>query len=199
MKDKTHTDVSREPAKSAPRLDLAQLRRRCSEGEQFRYLFFWGHPPAKDGRITQSCLSQWFASPFKIDDVVYPTAEHWMMASKAKMFGDDESLQKILENVDPKTAKALGRGVLNFDDKIWRKNCRRLVTEGNLAKFGQNEALRQFLLATGDQVLVEASPYDRIWGIGLKAIDEKAQDPETWQGQNLLGFALMDVRAELDV
>ena len=178
-------------------LDLAQLRRRCSEGELFRYLFFWGHQPAKDGRITQTCLSQWFAAPFKIEDIVYPTAEHWMMASKARFFGDYESLQQILEAVDPKTAKALGREVKDFDEKVWKRNCRRLVTEGNVAKFSQNESLREFLLGTEDHVLVEASPHDRIWGIGLKATDEKAQHPETWQGQNLLGFALMDVRAKL--
>ncbi len=178
-------------------LDLEQLRRRCSEGEQFRYLFFWGHQPANDGSVTQSCLSQWYAASFKIAEFAYPTAEHWMMASKARLFADNESLQQILESADPKTAKALGRQVKNFDDKIWKENCLRLVTEGNLAKFSQNEALCAFLLNTEDQVLVEASPYDRIWGIGLAAADEKAKHPATWQGQNLLGFALMDVRAAL--
>ena len=85
----------------------------------------------------------------------------------------------------------------NFDDDVWKANCRQLVTEGNMAKLSQNEALRAFLLSTGDQILVDASPYDRIWGIGLKATDAKAQHPDTWQGQNLLGFALMDVRAAL--
>ena len=125
-------------------LDLTELRRRCSEGEQFRYLFFWGHQPASDGSITQSCLSQWYPASFTIADVVYPTAEHWMMASKARMFADDKTLQQILESADPKTAKALGRQVKNFDDKIWKENCRRLVTEGNLAKFGQNDYLRLF-------------------------------------------------------
>ena len=178
-------------------LDLEQLRRRCSDGEQFRYLFFWGHQPSKDGKITALCFSQWFAASFKIDNVLYATAEHWMMASKARLFGDDETLQQILSAADPKTAKALGRQVRNFDNDVWTKNCRQLVTEGNVAKFGQNEVLRSFLLGTEDQVLVEASPYDRIWGIGLKATDEKAKDPATWEGENLLGFALMDVRAQL--
>jgi ribA/ribD-fused uncharacterized protein len=178
-------------------LDLTELRRRCSKGEEFRYLFFWGHQPASDGSITQTCLSQWYAASFKVDDVVYPTAEHWMMASKARLFADNESIQQILEAHDPKTAKALGRQVKNFDDKIWNETCRRLVTEGNVAKFSQNEVLRAFLLSTGDHVLVEASPFDRIWGIGLAAKDDKAKHPATWQGQNLLGFALMDVRATL--
>jgi ribA/ribD-fused uncharacterized protein len=178
-------------------LDLAELRRRCSQGDQFRYLFFWGHQPAKDGKITASCLSQWFAAAFNIGNVLYPTAEHWMMASKARLFGDEETLQQILAATDPKTAKALGRQVKNFDGDVWTKNCRRLVTEGNVAKFSQNEALRAYLLVTEEQILVEASPYDRIWGIGLKATDDKAKHPATWEGQNLLGFALMDVRAKL--
>lgn len=180
-------------------LDLTELRRRCAEGEQFRFLFFWGHQPANDGSITQSCLSQWYAASFTISGVEYLTAEHWMMASKARLFADDDTLQQILEAADPKTAKALGRQVKDFDDKIWTENCRRLVTEGNVAKFSQNDALGAFLLSTREQVLVEASPYDRIWGIGLAAKDEKAKHPDTWQGQNLLGFALMDVRTTLSV
>lgn len=178
-------------------LSLEQLRRRCADGEQLRYLYFWGHQPSRNGKITSSCLSQWFAASFTIDDVFYATAEHWMMASKARLFGDDEALRNILTAADPKTAKALGRKVRNFDEAVWGKNCRQLVTDGNLAKFSQNEPLRDFLLSTGDQVLVEASPYDRIWGIGLKATDEKAKHPATWEGQNLLGFALMDVRTQL--
>ena len=178
-------------------LDLEQLRRRCSDGEQFRYLFFWGHQPSRDGTITASCLSQWFAVSFTIDNVYYATAEHWMMASKARLFGDDVTLQQILSAADPKTAKSLGRKVENFDDNVWKQHCRRLVTEGNVAKFSQNDSLRAFLLATEDHVLVEASPYDRIWGIGLKATDEKAKHPATWEGENLLGFALMDVREQL--
>lgn len=178
-------------------LNLENLRSRVSNGEQFEYLFFWGHQPSKDGKIGKSCFSQWYESPFVIDEVVYQTAEHWMMASKARLFGDDETLAKILESSDPKTAKALGRAVKNFDDKLWKANGRRLVTEGNLAKFEQNGDLRAFLVGTGNLVLVEASPYDRIWGIGMMADNERAKNPVTWQGQNLLGFALMDVRDKL--
>ena len=178
-------------------LTLEQLRYRVSNGERFEYLFFWGHQPSKDGKISKSCFSQWFDSTFVIDDIAYQTAEHWMMAAKARLFGDDESLAKILEATDPKTAKALGRTVKNFDDDDWKANARRLVTEGNLAKFGQNEELKAFLLATNNLVLVEASPYDRIWGIGLKADDDRANSPMTWLGQNLLGFVLMDAREKL--
>ena len=178
-------------------LNVNDLRRRCADGEQFRYLFFWGHQPSKDGSITQSCLSQWFAASFEIDGVSYPTAEHWMMASKARLFSDEESLELILTSIDPKTAKALGRKVKGFDGDVWDTHCLRLVTAGNAAKFRQNPNLRDYLLSTESLVLVEASPYDRIWGIGLRATAEKAKHPDTWEGQNLLGFALMDVRSAL--
>jgi ribA/ribD-fused uncharacterized protein len=178
-------------------LDLAQLRRRCSQREPFEYLFFWGHQPSHDGRITASCLSQWYASPFEIEGETYRTAEHWMMACKARLFSDDDTAQRILESTDPKSAKALGRLVRDFDGDVWNELCRGLVTEGNIAKFGQNRPLREFLCGTADQVLVEASPSDRIWGIGLAATDERARHPDTWRGQNLLGFALMDVREAL--
>jgi len=178
-------------------LDLETLRKRCADGTAYEYLFFWGHQPAINGTITKSCFSQWYVSPFSIKDEYYTTAEHWMMASKARLFKDDETLSKILKSSTPNEAKALGRKVRNFDEVLWKENARRLVTEGNVAKFGQNPELKAFLLSTGDAVLVEASPYDRIWGIGLKATDERAKHPATWQGQNLLGFALMDVREAL--
>ena len=179
-------------------LDLNTLRQLCSDGESFEYTFFWGHQPAKDGRITKTCFSQWFPAPFEVNGQFYATAEHWMMAEKARLFGDAEVLAQILKTGDPREAKALGRKVSNFDESVWNENARRSVTEGNVAKFSQNDELRDFLLDTGDSVLVEASPYDRIWGIGLKSDDERASHPDTWQGQNLLGFALMDVREQLN-
>ena len=120
-----------------------------------------------------------------------------LMAGKARLIDDQATLQEILEAPDPKAAKALGRKVKNFDGAVWEANARRLVTEGNVAKFGQNKDPSVFLLSTKEVVLVEASPYDQIWGIGLKATDERAKHPHTWQGQNLLGFALMDVREGL--
>jgi hypothetical protein len=175
-------------------LDLNSVRQRCSKGDTFEYLFFWGHRPPKDGSIGKSCFSLWYAAPFSVDGIRYSTAEHWMMASKARLFEDEESLAKILDASEPKTAKALGRKVKNFDGTVWNEHARRLVTQGNIAKFEQSPHMREFLLSTGEAVIVEASPYDRIWGIGLKADDERAQHPDTWQGQNLLGFALMDVR-----
>ena len=178
-------------------LDLQELKLRISKGQRFSYLMFWGHRSSPDGRITKTCLSQWFESPFELNGEIYQTSEHWMMASKARLFGDHEVSMQILKASDPQTAKELGRAVKNFDDRIWKANRRRLVTEGNVAKFEQNEQLKSFLLSTCGIVLVEASPVDSIWGIGLIADDERAKDPMMWQGENLLGFALMDVREKL--
>ncbi len=94
-------------------------------------------------------------------------------------------------------AKALGRKVKNFDGQLWADRCREIVTRGNIEKFRQPEPLRDFLLASSGSVIVEASPYDRVWGIGLRQSDEQALDPTKWRGGNLLGFALMDVRSAL--
>lgn len=163
----------------------------------FDYLFFWGHTPSKDGTITKACFSQWWQSPFDVDGVTYTTAEHWMMANKAKLFGDLEMIDKILNVNSPFDAKKLGRQVKNFDPKIWGDNCFDIVCEGNYHKFSQHSLLKQFLLNTGNSILVEASPRDRIWGIGMGQNNENAKNPLMWRGRNLLGFALMEVRDKL--
>jgi ribA/ribD-fused uncharacterized protein len=131
---------------------------------------------------------------FEVDGVVYPTAEHFMMASKARLFGDEQSAAKILASDDPKTAKALGRTVRGFDHALWVGERFELVTRGNVAKFRQSAELGEFLLATGEAILVEASPTDTVWGIGLAAENPDARVPSRWRGLNLLGFALMRAR-----
>lgn len=177
--------------------DLDELRRRLQVGEAFRYLFFWGHRPRKDGVVSASWFSQWFEAPFTHDGIHYPTAEHFMMAEKARLFGDDAALAAVLAVESPGAAKAAGRAVKHFDETVWLAHRDGIVLTANRAKFAQNAALATFLLQTGRQVLVEASPVDAIWGIGLAADDERAGDPGRWLGLNLLGFALMQVRAEL--
>ena len=162
-----------------------------------KLLFFWGHQPSKDGRITTSCLSQWWPAPFSVGGLTYPTAEHWMMAGKARLFGDDQTATQILGAGSPRQAKQLGRQVSRFDAAKWDAEKYRIVTDGSFEKFRQHPALGAFLLSTGDQVLVEASPVDRIWGIGLAADDERAGNPLLWRGENLLGFALMEARDQL--
>ncbi len=178
-------------------LNHAQLRKRFADGERFEFLLFWGHTVPKDGTTGSTCLSQWYPAPFQVDGRLYPTAEHWMMASKARLFKDEEVLEEIMNVPDPKSAKALGRKVASFEESVWKLHAPDIVVAGNLHKFSQNPDLKAYLLSTGSRVLVEASPFDRIWGIGMSASHADAQNPDRWRGQNLLGFALMEVRSRL--
>jgi ribA/ribD-fused uncharacterized protein len=163
-----------------------------------KWCFFWGHTPSKDGSISKTCFSQWWEGhPFVMDGVTYRTAEHYMMAGKARVFGDGEALTQILESVHPAEAKKLGRKVRNFDEAVWQAVSWDIVVTGNAAKFGQHPDLREFLLNTGERILVEASPFDRVWGIGMAAANPAAEHPANWEGLNLLGFALMAVRKQL--
>jgi len=164
--------------------------------EAVDYLFFWGHRPPKTG-VSKSCLSQWYESSFVVDGVTYLTAEHCMMAGKARLFGDEDTLAKILAAKTPNAAKKLGRKVQGFDNEQWIKHRFDIVVSASIEKFRQNEALGNFLAETGDRTLVEASPTDRIWGIGLAVDHEHARDPNQWKGLNLLGFALMEAREQL--
>ncbi len=175
----------------------AQLIEAMACGSKPKWLMFWGHQPQADGSIGKGCLSQWWPCRFAVDQVEYVSAEHWMMASKAWLFGDRDAVASILAARTPAEAKNLGRLVRGFDEQVWAQRRFELVVEGNVAKFGQDPALRDFLVATKGRVLVEASPRDRIWGIGLSAADERATDPVHWRGLNLLGFALMEARSRL--
>ncbi|MFE1438499.1 NADAR family protein [Streptomyces sp. NPDC058739] len=173
------------------------LIREVHAGVGIKYLHFWGHRPTADGRIGASCLSQWWPSPFTVDGVRYATAEHWMMAGKARLFDDPEAERQILSSGHPSQAKKAGRLVRGFDEGIWQRERFGIVVEGSVHKFAAHPGLREFLLGTGQRVLVEASPVDRVWGIGLAANDDGAWDPERWKGPNLLGFALMEARERL--
>lgn len=167
------------------------------KGKKHKFLFFWGHQKSKDGSITKTCFSQWWGSSFTVEGVVYKTAEHWMMAKKAELFGDKEMAAKIVSAKSPAEAKDLGRQVKNFSELIWNEKRFEIVVEGNFHKFSQNEELKAFLVDTKKRVLVEASPVDKIWGIGLTAESDKAENPLLWNGLNLLGFALMEARDQL--
>jgi ribA/ribD-fused uncharacterized protein len=176
--------------------DLMALSAR-TDGRPVRYLFFWGHRPSADGSVGAGCLSQWWPAPFTVDGHRYGTAEHYMMWRKAMLFGDEATAARVLTVDHPGEAKKLGRLVRDFDESTWDDARFDIVVTANLAKFDQHDDLRAFLLNTGERVLVEASPIDRIWGIGLAATDRRATDPRQWLGLNLLGFALMRVRARL--
>ena len=176
--------------------DRENLIHACYKGAQFEYLFFWGHKE-KGEHVTRACLSQWYPCQFEVDGIIYSCAEQYMMAEKARLFGDKEILEKILESSEQKTIKDLGRQVHGFDAQKWDQEKRSIVIRGNMAKFSQNWKLKNYLLWTGEKILVEASPYDKIWGIGMKATDRGADDPIRWNGENLLGFCLMAVRDKL--
>ncbi len=182
------------PADARTVEELVRLHR---AGRGARYLRFWGHTPRDPARVDSSCLSNWYPAAFELEGARYATTEHYMMAGKARLFDDPDMLGEILAADSPKAAKMLGRKVANFDDETWKEHRFDIVVAGNLAKFDQHEALKRYLLATGDAVLVEASPRDRIWGIGMGASNPDAENPERWRGRNLLGFALMEVRARL--
>ena len=178
------------------RHDLASLRAAIAGGERFKFLYFWGHT-GRGSEVRQECFSQWYDSRFFLDGVSFATAEHYMMHHKALLFGDDETAQRVLKANTPGEAKALGRSVRGFDEAVWVRQRLEIVVAGNVAKFSQSNRLRSFLLSTHDRVLVEASPVDRIWGIGLEANHPDAGNPAKWPGENLLGFALMEVRKKL--
>lgn len=174
-----------------------ELLEHLSRGGTVDYLFFWGHTPKTPGAVDAACLSQWFPCSFAIDGLTYASAEHFMMAEKARLFRDDEALARVLASKTPAEAKAIGRAVRGFDAAAWDAARLRAVVRGNVAKFGQREDLGAFLRGTRERVIVEAAPRDRIWGIGMGASNPDARLPARWRGLNLLGFALMQARAQL--
>ena len=139
-------------------------------------------------------FSNWYICSFTVDEINYNCLEQFMMAEKARLFGDKEVWSKIVNTSSQKAMKALGRQVKNFDEPTWIKHRESIVKRGLLAKFAQNASMKQLLLNTGSKVLAEGSPYDRIWGTGV-AIN--VTNPSQWIGMNLLGKLLMEVRQEL--
>ena len=175
---------------------VADLVGYLEKGNSVKYVFFWGHTQ-RGQRINESCLSQWYDSGFGVEPHWFPTAEHFMMHRKAILFDDHTTAEKILLAESPGEAKALGREVKDFDLAAWIESRWEIVVSANFEKFRQNDSLREFLLNTGERVLVEASPVDAIWGIGLDKVAALHMHPRDWPGTNHLGFALMEVRDRL--
>ena len=156
-----------------------------------KFTFFWSGP-----------FSQWHKCKFEVRGVEYNCTEQYMMAQKALLFNDESVYQEIMAETNPRNQKKLGRKIQGFDKDLWDKHRYTIVLVGNLAKFGQNADLKQILMATDLTTLVEASPLDNIWGIGL---GEETRDgtpvPEVydrtkWKGLNLLGQVLTQVREQ---
>lgn len=142
-------------------------------------------------------LSNWYPSPFTLAGVTFSSLEQYMMYRKAVCFGDDKVATQILATEDVAEIKALGRLVSGYDESLWNGVRQIVVYEGLLAKFSQNPELKAQLKDTGKAVLAECAVKDRIWGIGLSMHDSDRLDRAKWQGQNLLGYALMMVRERL--
>ena len=174
------------------------IKRKFDEGEVIKFIFFWGHTNKGELEVGKFVFSQWYYSPFTVEGIEYKTTEHWMMCCKAKLFGDTEVFGRIVKAEKPGEVKELGRQIKNFDQSVWNDRKYEIVREGNIHKFQQDKRLGQYLISTGTRVLVEASPTDAVWGIGLGAESKLIENPNTWKGDNLLGFALMEARDFLD-
>ncbi len=166
-----------------------ELRRRCAAGEVFDYYLFYGHKPPESG-VDASCLSQWFVRCFRVDGVVYPTAEHWMMAEKARLFEDEAMLDVILEAATPREAKAAGRKVSGFDKDVWDEHKFQIVRRGNVEKFSQHEDMRRFLVETSS---IESIPTRQVaepgedYVIAHPALGENStQDEPQTQDSNVI-------------
>lgn len=145
-----------------------------------------------------SPFSQWYASPFYVNEQRYPTAERYMMAQKARLFGDPHSHRLLLSaGTSAKQSKAIGRKIANFDEATWCDHRERIVLIGNYYKFMQNEDLAKQLLDTEGIYLAEAAPNERVWGVGVSTTQAKRVPVAKWSGLNLLGTTLMRVRYAL--
>ena len=154
------------------------------------HVYFYGGP---------AIYSNWYSNPenprqFLRKNHWFANTEQAFMYEKALIFDDYEMAEKILLTPNPKEVKALGRQIKNFDAEIWSDVARGVMTSVNLDKYCQNPLFEKELLKTGNRILVEASPYDKIWGVGLHYTDDAILDEKNWVGKNWLGKALMNVR-----
>ncbi|MEX3984130.1 NADAR family protein [Paraburkholderia sp. EG287A] len=143
---------------------------------------------------TPEVYSNWHVLGFRESDIEFVHSEQYMMWCKAMLFGDAATAAAILKETDARTIKYLGRAVKGYQESAWQRVRMPMMVRGCWLKFSQNAAARAEILATGDRILVEASPYDMLWGIGLTEDDPRALDQQRWLGRNLLGEALMEVR-----
>lgn len=167
---------------------IKTVRKRFTDGEKLSFLFFYSN---------KDIYSNWYPAKFTIDNIQFANSEQAMMYYKAVLFQDSRICSLLKKEKNPATCKRLGRAIEGFNESKWQ-NCRcKIMTKVLYNKFSQNPKLKEQLLATDDKILVEASPYDTIWGIGLDKNDNRTLNPNYWKGLNLLGFCLMEVREML--
>ena len=157
---------------------------------------FFGHTNTT-GKVNQTCFSNFYPAQFVYKGYNFPTSEHALMASKAMVFWDTVRFQMIVKSDTPSSAKQYGRKVEGYTDSIWAACRYQIMTDILIEKFTQNDLMCEYLLSTGEEILVETSPYDKVWGIGMGQENRAWVDQKLWKGQNLLGFALMDTRRAL--
>lgn len=139
-------------------------------------------------------FSNFYISPFKIGKLKYNCTEQYFQHKKAMFFEDHKTAGKIMKTQSPAQQKKLGRRVKGYDELRWMQVRKQTMESGCMAKFTQNQPEKEKLLATGDSLMVECSPTDKIWGIGLGLKDHRAKNPKNWVGQNLMGKVLENVR-----
>jgi len=173
--------------------DVVWLKRQYDSGVRPSFLFF----SVKSDEIAsseQTVLSQWYPSPFHVLGEGYAHAAHWMMVQKAKLFGDHRAVSDLFSGTENQAILKRGRNIEGFDQARWDAVKYDIVVQGNLHKFSQHKALQAYISGTHPWVLTEANPEDAVWGIGMRENAPGARNPHCWNGLNLLGFALMEVR-----
>lgn len=178
---------------------MKEQRYTVNDAEEMSYnediICFW--KPYGMNEIGPHVFCQWYKTKFSDDKNTYTCTEQYMMYQKAILFDDNEIANKILQENRPDQMKKYGRLIKNFDEKIWNDHKFMIVYNGNYLKFTQNEKLKKYIKSTGNSILVEASPYDAVWGVKMSMDNDDILYPEKWKGQNLLGFALMQVRDDI--
>ncbi len=167
-----------------------------AQGNHLDYVFFGGEglDQQEDAR---RCFSQWYMAGFEVEGHRFVNSAHYVMAAKAKLFGDDQAYQNLLGVSSAEDIQTLGRSIQGFNESLWLDNRMGIVDTSVEAKFAQNPALMAFLKASAEKVIAEANPVDKIWGTGLADNDINATNPAEWPGESLLGFVIMAVRHRL--
>jgi len=173
-----------------------QLIDSLAQGNKFDFVFFGGEGLAQQVDARR-CFSQWYMADFEVDGHRFVNSAHYVMAAKAKLFGDDEAYHKLLAVSSTDDIQTLGRSIQGFNEQLWLDNRMSIVETSVEQKFAQNPILMAFLKDSADKVIAEANPVDKIWATGVAEDDANATNPAEWRGDSLLGFVIMAVRSRL--
>lgn len=175
-------------------LTTNDICKRYDSGESLRFVFFGECHSEFTDSVGKECFSRWYSLAFEIEGKSFFCIEQYMMAEKACFFDDEECERRIMNNNDIEDITLLGQQIKIFDGFLWDNYKKDVIRQGNVAKFADNKELFEFLISTDDAILVEATPYDVVWGIGMREGDQGIDNPHNWKGENILGFTLMKIR-----